>query len=569
MSTNSICILITAFRRNLNALLLNRYILLALCLNSTGTLAVLDAETAYRKANSIIWQMPKIPIALYHRDLYEGGAHLAHLCTDYLAIRTLLNKRISYVTKKLTQEPKAAIDFLSSIQKAQQALARPSLDSAYQLEQRLSQTQKEFYEFGTTEYRYHAGSNPFKKELFWPHLAHYFFDHLINSFLIDNVPAAALNKNRITQLAYEPAGDDPTHQKACAEWKKVIDSYSSPKAITEEFMQEGLEDYAKIEADIAAGERDIAQANQKIRTELDKITQEISELYPQAEGREQHRDEIFYDAFDENNVLLINMLDAVCAQLQKFTSSMNLNFNLREYISPAVWLQKDTHGGFRHAVPPLLPFSVLLPDGKRLPLAVPYSFSPITPLRYLLHSSNPIYRLIAYGMEKMINTFFEQQIRSACRTVLRSSSLSLTVYKMIHSAWKMALLGVDAQSYDAALNQQWITYAAQHANELVTLLTNYEQMRANYSKKSAEVKKAKEALRSFIEQAHYQNQYTLSRILKTRSIWYKGRIKFLILPVIALTAFHFRSSFSIVPMMAQAYVSQLFNSLCQHLRIST
>lgn len=499
-----------------------------------------DKETAYRRANSVIYKVPNLPLAIYNRDMYEGGSDLAHMCADGFLINNFMGKRFAYVGEKLVEASDQAQEFVRLLQKIKSAqfLLEQQIDRQevqQELRDNLLTAKNEFCLFVKTEHRYHKDSyNPFKKELIIAHLMRHFFGSKVDSFVASHLPINVVRNSRITQLSYEQVGSDTDHSKAQAELQEFIDIVGAPNSLCADEVAEAKAEYEKIKVEVTKAETECKDALGKVQKVVKKSLADVQKIFAQ-----------------QTASLGQNQEGPFKELLKVFGALFNFDINFQKYLSPVYWIGSyDVHGGFRHSVPTkpyLLPLPSFLSTAwkvdadKKLPVFLPYALSPVTMARAFLKPLNPLYKYLSGVMVKSVEGFVDKQSAHICKTIFPSPYSAKIAQQLVGLSFKMALLAVDARSHDYALNERWTAYCIDHAEELLVLIDEYKKACDDYGVASEQGELAEQALALFIQQAHCQNQSTISQILKTRSVWNKGRIYYLMLPVICLAALPYRS----------------------------
>jgi hypothetical protein len=82
--------------------------------------------------NTILLGQPKIPVALYKRDLYELPFFAADIAIAYAGFHVYKQNRIEHLYKTLIQHTDSAIETLQKVQSLQKQIDSKTLDTASQ-----------------------------------------------------------------------------------------------------------------------------------------------------------------------------------------------------------------------------------------------------------------------------------------------------------------------------------------------------------------------------------------------------------------------------------------------------
>lgn len=554
-------------------------LLLALLISIDVLSAPLKSEIAYREANSIICRIPNTPLAIYNRDIYEGGVFAAQLCADGLLIRDFIQRRVAHVTTKLIERSDEIIAILETAKKTKDAIANESdTQKKKELEKILAITRTEFASIARTDHRYHSGYNPFKKELIIPHLMRYFFEVQSNNFLKSSLPKKVLDTNRAFQMAYEKASNDPEHKQAQENAEQLFDAINTQTSLFRKDIDECIKNRSEITAECLKFDQESAP----LKSMLIKIIEIVGAPQEALDAANMTRQE--YDAW----VLYAKDFSAV-GQVQNKTLAHRA-------------IMYDAAGGFHHAVPPPYVFPIPWSEDyltnaigqtvdainssiktmkelscqelervagqiktafwqhfKTLPLILPYAISPVTIARYLTSSNT---EQIADVISSIIEPYYQRHTRKLCTKAFGGWSAALTSYtpKALSLCYNIAFLGLAAKAYDEHLNTQWIAYCNEHEDDLLTLLLERKAQNngTNLQARSDDQEQITHAtLTAFVQQAHRQSKLVLPDILKARNIWNKTRIKYCIPPLIAMLAIKY-IPFGTIKTLATMYIRSNF-----------
>lgn len=177
--------------------------------------------------NTVLLGHPKVPVALYKRDLYELPFFAADLAIAYAGFHVYKQYRIEHLYKILTTHTETTIEELEKIQSLQKQIESKSLDAAQQ-----ETTQKEldtlWEKFG--EQHAYIGYNPFKLDMLLPligtMIGHAASSYAQSKIILKNsfVPEAQFAYTKKADGSYERFELDRMYTPTIDDYKKLFDT---------------------------------------------------------------------------------------------------------------------------------------------------------------------------------------------------------------------------------------------------------------------------------------------------------------------------------------------------------